>query len=153
MFKRILVAVGGDEASLEPARIAGRLAAQTGASLMIVSVARPVAEAIGEPYYAEQQAELLDETQSVLEAARQLAAAEGAAEIETEWLEGRAAQRIRELAAHDGYDLLVMGNRRRGRLQSAILGSVSAEVAAHSSVPVLIVPEPAAVPALTASRT
>jgi len=145
MFKRILVAVGGEDPSLEPARVGGRLAAQSGARLMIVSVVRPVAESIGEPYYGHAQAEHLDQTQSVLDVAERLAVAEGANDVQTQWLEGRAAQRIRELVRDEGYDLLILGTRRRGRIQSAILGSVSAEVAAHSSVPVMVVPEPAAV--------
>jgi nucleotide-binding universal stress UspA family protein len=62
---------------------------------------------------------------------------------EADVLEGPTAETIINHAHSGGFGLIVMGTRRRGRLQSAILGSVSAGVAAHSSVPVMIVPEPA----------
>ena len=143
MFKKILVAIGGDEAaSIEPARAGGRMAAECAATLTIISVKRSLPESLGEPYYSELQSDELDEAEHLLENARAAALAEGAPSVEIEWIEGHAAERIIEFAAYGAYDLLVMGNRRRGRLQSAILGSVSAAVAAHATVPVLIVPEP-----------
>ena len=142
MFKKILVAVGGDDATLEPARVAGVMAAQCGAPLTIVSVKRPVSEALGEPYYSAAEVDQLEDAEQLLEKARATAVEAGAEQVEVEWIEGHAADRIAHYAKTGGFDLLVMGNRRRGRLQSAILGSVSAAVAAHSRVPVMIVPEP-----------
>ena len=143
MFHKILVAVGGDGASLEPARVAGRMAAECGAPLTIITVQRPVSEMLGEPYYGERQSQHTGGTSRLLDKARALAVAEGAPTIEMEWIEGPVADRISHYAEHGGFDLVVMGSRRRGRLQSALLGSVSATVAAHSSVPVMIAPEPA----------
>ncbi len=144
MFKKILVAVGGGDATLEPARVAGRMAAQCGAPLTIVSVKRPVSEALGEPYYSEAEVGQLEDAAHLLEKARVAAVEAGAEQVEVEWIEGHASDRIAHYAKAGGFDLLVMGNRRRGRLQSAILGSVSAAVAAHSRVPVMVVPEPQA---------
>jgi len=141
MFGKILVAVGGDDASLEPARVGGRLAGLLRAQLTLLSVKKSTAEALGEPYYSERQSERLGEAQSILEMARRAAVEAGALHAEIEWVEGNAAERIVEVARHGNYELIVMGNRRRGRLQTAILGSVSAAVAAHSPVPVVIVPE------------
>jgi nucleotide-binding universal stress UspA family protein len=141
MFGKILVAVGGDDASLEPARVGGRLAGLLRAQLTLLSVKRSTAEALGEPYYSERQSGRLGEAQSILEQARRAAVEAGALHAEIEWVEGNAAERIVEVANHGHYELIVMGNRRRGRLQTAILGSVSAAVAAHSGVPVVIVPE------------
>jgi len=48
MFGKILVAVGGDDASLEPARVGGRLAGLLRAQLTLLSVKRSTAEALGE---------------------------------------------------------------------------------------------------------
>jgi len=141
MFDKILVAVGGDDASFEPVRVAGRLACALSVGLTVLSVKRPTAEALGEPYYTDLQAERLGETQAMLAQALRVAQAEGA-RVEIDTLEGTPADQIVGHAAFGGFGLIVMGTRRRGRLQSAILGSVSAKVAAHSKVPVMIVPEP-----------
>jgi nucleotide-binding universal stress UspA family protein len=81
-------------------------------------------------------------TDTVLEQARQLAAEAGAQIVSVDTLEGQPAERITEFARHGGFGLIVLGTHGRNRLQSALLGSVSATVAAHSDVPVLIVHEP-----------
>ena len=44
--------------------------------------------------------------------------------------------------------LIVVGSRGRGKLGRALLGSVSATLAADAPVPVLVVPPDASVPAL-----
>lgn len=142
MFDRILVAVGGDDATFEPARVAGRLSSLLGSALTITSIHRETPEALGEPYYSDFLDKRAAETDATLARARQVAEAEGATVAALEPLEGPAAERIVTLARHGNFELIVMGTRRRNRLEAALLGSVSAAVAAHSAVPVLIVPEP-----------
>ena len=142
MFNKILVAVGGEDASIEPARVAGRLAAALGAQVSILSVAPETDETLGEPLYSQRLEERIAGSEAVLEQARRLATEAGAVVASTDTLEGRAAERITEFARHGGFGLIVLGTHRRGRLQSVLLGSVSATVAAHSDVPVLIVHEP-----------
>jgi nucleotide-binding universal stress UspA family protein len=142
MFDKILVAVGGDGASLEPARVAGKLAAALGAEVRILCVCPATDETLGEPLYSDLLERRLAEAEELLEQARQLAAEAGAAVIGVDHLEGPPAERIAEFARHRGFDLIVLGTHRRGRFQSALLGSVSATVAAHSDLPVLIVHEP-----------
>jgi nucleotide-binding universal stress UspA family protein len=144
MFDKILVAIGGDDASYEPARVAGRLSCLLGAELTITSVHRETSEALGEPFYSDTLDRRLGETDATLERARRTAEREGAVVASLEPLEGPAAGRIVAFARHGGFGLIVMGTRRRNRLEAALLGSVSAAVAAHSPVPVLVVPEPAA---------
>ena len=142
MLKKILVAVGGDDASLEPARVAGRLAAQCGAPLTIISVKRPVPDALGEPFYSRADIAELTRASQLLETARRVAMAAGAEQAEVEWLEGDAAERIARYATSGGFDLLVIGSRHRELLPSRPPASVSAAVAASASVPLMIVPEP-----------
>ena len=142
MFAKILVAVGGNDASIEPARVAGRLAAVTSATVTIVTVAHAAPSSLGEPYLTRYENKEISGAQGLLDEARLAALAEGAPEVETEWIEGMAAERIVEFAEKHDFSMIVLGNRRRGRLQSAILGSVSAGVASHSRVPVVIAPEP-----------
>ncbi len=64
-------------------------------------------------------------------------------------LEGPPARAIMETADREGAELLVVGARGRGPLSSAVLGSVSREVASRSRCPVVIVP-PGVQPAGTA---
>jgi nucleotide-binding universal stress UspA family protein len=141
MFNKILLAVGSDNPSWEHVHVAGRLAARPGVSLSIVSVRRPVSLNLGEPLYSETSIPRLEEADTVLSQAREAAIAEGADNPSVESLEGDPVARIAEFASHGEFDLIVIGTRQRGRLGAALLGSVSAGVAAHAGVPVLVVPE------------
>lgn len=68
----------------------------------------------------------------------------GAKEITVEGIVGNAAEGIVEAA--EGARVLVMGNRGRGPLLSALLGSVSYAVTAHAPCPVIVVRESAPLP-------
>jgi nucleotide-binding universal stress UspA family protein len=140
MFKKILVAVGGGDASLEPARVGGRLAAELGAELVIVNVRHDVQRVLGEPFYSDSPGRRLDDTGHILANARRVAEEQRARVASVESIEGSAAESIVTMAEHGDFTLIVVGTRGRNRLQSALLGSVSASVAAHSHVPVLVVP-------------
>jgi nucleotide-binding universal stress UspA family protein len=96
---------------------------------------------LGEPFYSHTMTSRLEVTDDLLDRVREVAEGVGARVASAESVEGPPAARIVEFAHHGSFELIVMGTRRRGRLQSALLGSVSAAVAAHSSVPVMIVPE------------
>jgi nucleotide-binding universal stress UspA family protein len=60
------------------------------------------------------------------------------AKVTIETLEGRPASAILEVAARHTPDLLVVGSRGRGPFQSALLGSVSAELVDHAPCSVLV---------------
>lgn len=141
MFEKILLAVGGPDASLEPARVAARLAASSGAQLAIVSAFRSPSQVFGDPDYEDRLFPRLAEAESALRRARELAAAEGISEPEIETIEGHPADVIVAHAEAGGFDLIVMGTHRRGRFGAALLGSVSNAVAARAGRPVMVVPE------------
>jgi nucleotide-binding universal stress UspA family protein len=65
-------------------------------------------------------------------------------------LEGSPADALIETAEREGAEMLVVGSRGRGSLRSAVLGSVSRELAARAPCPVVVVPS--GEPAETASR-
>ncbi len=56
------------------------------------------------------------------------------------------SQSVLEQARDGGFGLVVMGTHRHGRIGAALLGSVSAGVAARAGRPVLVVPEPSSAP-------
>jgi nucleotide-binding universal stress UspA family protein len=58
---------------------------------------------------------------------------------------GRPAVVLAEVAAEHDAEIIVVGSRGRGAWRSAVLGSVSAEVARLAPCPVMIVPERAAI--------
>jgi nucleotide-binding universal stress UspA family protein len=55
-------------------------------------------------------------------------------------VEGTPAVRLIHAAKQEDADLLVVGSRGRGSIQSAVLGSVSRELATGASCPVVVVP-------------
>src|SRR4051812_27869295 len=59
------------------------------------------------------------------------------ARIEQKLLKGRAADTL--IAAAEGADMLVVGNRGRGGFRGLLLGSVSQQIAHHATCPVVIV--------------
>jgi nucleotide-binding universal stress UspA family protein len=96
-------------------------------------------DTLGEPNYSRALSEVLGEAQKVLEEGRRVALNAGGPEPQVEWLAGEPAATIVETAQAGGYDLVVMGTLGRGRLGAALLGSVSAAVAARAGRPVLVV--------------
>jgi nucleotide-binding universal stress UspA family protein len=143
MFKNILLAVGGPDASLAPARAAGGLAANLGAQLTIVSVYRPTSPNLGDPFYSESLVPRIAEANATIDQAAEIAREMGVTTVDTDAIEGDPAERIATIAGKRGCDLIVMGTHRRGRIGAALLGSVSSSVAARAGVPVMVVPEPA----------
>ncbi|MBX7446912.1 universal stress protein [Mycolicibacterium sp. 3033] len=60
------------------------------------------------------------------------------AAVHTRVLVGAPGPALREFAARQGFDILVVGRRGRG-LSRHVLGSVSTDLVTHSTVPVLVV--------------
>lgn len=138
-FRRLLVAVDGSDHGLEAARAAARLARALDAHLTLLTVYHAPSPALGEPNYSTALDHALEEAHHTVDRAAQAVREAGGPEPETEWLAGSPAETI-VAAAHDGgYDMIVMGTRGRGRLEAALLGSVSSAVAAHAGRPVLVV--------------
>lgn len=140
MFKRILLAADGSEAALGAARVAGRLARELSVSIRILTVFDQPSPSLGEPNYSRALHDAVRDADASLEAARRAVHEAGGPEGEIDRIAGRPAEVILDVAdALDG-TLIVMGNRGRGRIAAALLGSVSTAVVSRAAGPVLVVP-------------
>jgi nucleotide-binding universal stress UspA family protein len=138
-FRNILVAVDGSDHAFDAVRVAARLATALSARLTLMTAYHAPSDALGEPNYSRALGDALSEAQKVLEDARRIALNAGGPEPQVEWLAGEPASTIVETAQAGGYDLVVVGTLGRGRLGAALMGSVSASVAAQAGRPVLVV--------------
>jgi nucleotide-binding universal stress UspA family protein len=119
---RVLVAVDGSEASTRAVRIAGQIAGALRALVSVLHVSKA----------GEHEADAPDRR-----AQSELAALGVVARIEVR--AGDAADEILAATRSLPADLLVMGSRGRSQLAGLLLGSVSQDVVARASCPVLLV--------------
>lgn len=137
MIKNIVLAFDGSEHAQKAARLAGDLARQYGARLHIIHAYDPVPGYLGEPYLQEV---LLRRTEAAREILRRGQEIVGEVpELESEALEGSAAEVILRVAEARQPDLIVMGTRGLGQLRGLLLGSQSQKVVSHAQCPVLLV--------------
>lgn len=140
VFNRILVATDGSVPSRRAALTAAELARSLGASLTLLAAYQVPPGFEGEPGYSTDLDAALGAADALLEAEAAAILASGGPAAATEAIGGRSPEQvIVDAAASTQFDLLVMGTRGLGRLGRTLLGSVSAHVAAHSPIPVLIV--------------
>lgn len=143
MFRHILLATDGSEASGHAARLAVGLARAHGARLTAVYVVDPY------PYLGMGEANPMG-FQAYMGAAAEHAAAAHTAVLalcaESPSVEPQlrrvedaaAASGIVATAQEEGCDLIVVGSHGRNGLKRLVLGSVAAKVVAQSEIPVLV---------------
>jgi nucleotide-binding universal stress UspA family protein len=145
---RVLVAIDGSA----PADIAVDLVASapwpTGSEILVVESIESGAALYGGPWptlalaEADQlEAEMREEAERCVHDAAGRLAGTGR-RVEAEVLRGRPATAIVERARETGADLVVVGSRGHGRIESMLLGSVSAELVDHAPTPVLVARRP-----------
>ena len=145
MYKSIVVGTDGSPGATGAVTIATELARALQAQLHVVCVynaahvSTAIAASAGIPTsIAEIDQAARDHTSSVLEAARARAAAAGV-EVTTHPCTGTPAEVLVSLAAGEGADLIVVGNRGMKGARR-LLGSVPNHVAHHAPCAVMIVP-------------
>ncbi len=123
-------------------RVAVKLSEQLGLPLVLLHVAELTrsVHARGLPYgHGELHEEELREARRVLTEVAQEYELQGRAEPLVRI--GDPADHLADVAREQSAALLVVGSRGRGSLTSALLGSVSARLAAQAPCPVVVVPE------------
>lgn len=82
-------------------------------------------------YHAEEAAKVLDPAVARLKAQ--------GLNVDAQWRIGSAGDTIAAFADEGKYELILMGSQGHGALARLVLGSVSTQVLAHCSVPVLLI--------------
>jgi nucleotide-binding universal stress UspA family protein len=139
-YRNILVPVDGSRAALAAVSQAVFLARDQNARLTLLTVEAPDAGvAIGmQPPGRGDAFE-----RALREASRSIPGDVG---VTTMLVKGEPGPTILRVAAHGGYDLVVMGSHGHGRMYRALLGSVSERVLRDAEIPVLLVPQAAKTP-------
>lgn len=138
MYRNILVAVDGSKEAKLALANAIDLAREHNARLTVLHVAAPPpAFARSTPAGALAISELEASHEPLLREA--VATVPDDLPVTTILLKGGPAHAIVETAKEHNIDLIVMGSRGRGRMEAALMGSVSQAVVHDSPVPVLVV--------------
>jgi nucleotide-binding universal stress UspA family protein len=129
--RRFLVAYDAGEPAAMALELGIELAAATGGAIGIVTVVPEPTEPPDDPWSetSERAAELY---------LAKLVAAKAGLVAQTHLPTGVPGPQIVAVAATFGYDTIVIGSRRLGRIQRALLGSVSRYVANHSAATIII---------------
>lgn len=146
MFKNLLVPTDGSDFSNKAVSTAARLAHALHAKLLLLHVRSPIES----PHHVEGGAlthlggklvmqEIEDEERKLLEAAREIAAADDMA-AETAFVAGYSTyDAIIRIAREQHCDLIVMASHGHSGLSSLLIGSETQKVLTHTTIPVLVV--------------
>ena len=141
-YRTVVVGTDGSETSFRAVDRAARLAADSGATLVIACAYLPeqpdprAQDVLGDEAYQIMGSAPAEDSVS---RARDRAISAGASKIETEAVQGKPADALIKLAETRNADLLVIGNRGLNTLAGRLVGSVPLDVIRHAPVDVLVV--------------
>ena len=137
MYRKILIAYDGSDASRKAFDAALALAFQSAAELWVLTVARP--PEIGDEVETEAVIENSRRYHRALLAELRKALAGKDVKAHFEVSVGHPAEQIIYEADRLGADLIVVGDRGRSKFARLLLGSTSKQVTEHAGRPVLVV--------------
>lgn len=132
----VVCGVDDSDGARRAAKVAAELSERLGARLVLAHVAPPPTIP-GASVVPHAQEELLHREYAAAEKLLGTFAGE-AHELRVAY--GDPADALADVAREEGAALLVVGSRGRGGFASAVLGSVSNELASHAPCPVVVVP-------------
>ena len=138
-YKKILVAVDGSESSRNALLQAFRLAVDEKCWITVTSVVPPVTGDLDLTGVKDISASLAKPCKDALAEAGRLAEEERIL-IKTVLEEGETYERIVDLADAENCDIIVMGRRGLRKVESTLVGSVTARVIGHTQRDVFVVP-------------
>ena len=139
MIQNILLATDGSSAAQEAADFAASLALRFQARVIVLNAFTPASARSSEPHPSRMPHNSLDEARAlVVNVARRFREME-IQNVDTEVMEGPAANVILGVAETRKPDLFVMGARGSSTWQGHMLGSVSMAVTLRAECPVLVV--------------
>ena len=139
-YRKILVAYDGSPSAQNALSLASQLAREDKSWIKVLAVVPPYQgdlELIGVSGIKEA---ITGPGQELLAEARQLADREGV-HILTNLEQGEPYEQIVHVAEEENCDLIVMGRRGKGKMERALIGSVTARVIGHTGKDVLVIPE------------
>jgi len=146
MLKKILVAIDGSQPSQRALDMGAQIAEKFDAVLVLIYVIRDMQ--LPDSLRQMAEVELVQESrlttlqkigQTILAEAATRAKKQGAKEVRSEVRPGDPAGAILRYAAENGVDIIVMGSRGLGEMESFLLGSVSRKVSNLAKVGCLTV--------------
>ena len=139
MFRDILLVTDGSASSRRAADFAASLATQYHAKVTVLHAYHPIPLRLGEPFYGQALATVLQEAQALVDDVVEHLFKMGVAQVDEEILEGPASDAILRVAETRKPDLLVIGGRGMSTWQGLFLGSVSMAVTQRAECPVLVI--------------
>jgi nucleotide-binding universal stress UspA family protein len=143
-YRKVLVGTDGSDSSFRAVDTAGRVAADSGAKLILVCAYHEMpdreraraGDQLGDLAYKIEGSTPADD---VLRAARERAFAAGATDVDEVAVAGDAVDTLLKMAGDREVDLVVVGNRGLNSLAGRLLGSVPANLSHRAHCDVLIV--------------
>jgi nucleotide-binding universal stress UspA family protein len=139
MIQNILLVTDGSAPAKRAADFAASLAARFGSKIVVLHAYNPVPPYLGQPYYNEALAGVLQEAHVLVDEVIEHLREMGVTDVIKDVLEGPAADAILRAAEARKPDLIVLGARGMSTWQGLLLGSVSMAVAQRAECPVLVV--------------
>ena len=139
MIENILLPTDGSKPANQAAEFASSLALRFRARITVVHAYMPVPAYLGEPNFSRAFDETLDEAKALVEATAGRLHDMGVAEVQTEVVEGPAANAVLGVAETRKPDIIVIGARGLSTWQGLLMGSVSMLVTQRAGCPVLVV--------------